>query len=134
MDLSKLNVSALADAGITVQLRHPADGTKLENDKGESMTVTVAGSDSALFKGELKARIRQANLNKKRKDDIDIDEMEKRGVELIAKCTLSWSGLQLDGKDMPFSYAAAVKLYSEHQWIKEQVDAAMADRSELFKA
>lgn len=134
MDLSKLNVTALADAGITVHLRHPATGEKLTNDKGEPMVVTVAGSDSALFKGELKARIRQANLNKKRKDDVDIEEIERRGVELIAKCTLSWSGLQMDGKDLPFSYQAAVKLYSEHSWIKEQVDAAMADRSELFKA
>lgn len=134
MDLSKLNVSALADAGITVQLRHPATSEKLENDKGEPMTITVAGSDSALFRGELKARIRQNSINKKRKDELDIEEMEKRGVELIAKCTLSWSGLQLDGKDLPFSYQAAVKLYGDHSWIKEQVDAAMADRSELFKA
>ena len=136
MDLSNLNVSALADAGITVQLRHPATGEKLFNDKKEPepMTIVVAGSDSALFRGELKARIRQANLNKKRKDDVDIEEIERRGVELIAKCTLSWSGLQLDGKDLPFSYQAAVKLYGEHSWIKEQVDAAMADRSELFKA
>lgn len=134
MDLSKLNVSALADAGVTVQLRHPATGEKLTNDKGEAMTIVVAGSDSALFRGELKSRIRQANLNKKRKDELDIDDIEKRGVELISKCTLSWSGLQMDGKDLPFSYQAAVKLYSEHGWIKEQVDAAMADRTELFKA
>lgn len=134
MDLSKLNVSALADAGITVQLRHPATGEKLVNDKDEPMTITVAGSDSALFRGELKARIRQNSLNKKRKDELDLEEMERRGVELIAKCTLSWSGLQLDNKDLQFSYKAAVDLYSQHSWIKEQVDAAMADRSELFKA
>lgn len=134
MDLSKLNTVALADTGIAVELRHPGTGEKLKNDKGDLMVITVAGSDSALFKGELKTRIRQAQLNKKRKDEVDIDEVEKRGVDLLAKCTLSWSGLQLDGKDYPHSHANAAKLYADYPWIKEQVDAAMADRSNLFLA
>jgi len=65
---------------------------------------------------------------------VDLEEMEKRGAELLAKCTLSWSGIQEDGKALPFSVSAAQSLYLKYPWIKEQVDAACSDRSELFKA
>ena len=135
MDLSNLDTVALADKGIVVELRHPADGSKLENDKGQPMTITVVGSDSAIYKGELKARVRQVSMNKKRKDEpLDLDDMEKKGATLLAKCTLGWSGLQMGGKDLAFSHQAAVDLYTSYPWIKEQVDAVVADRANLFLA
>ena len=134
MDLSNLDVVALAEQGVTVELKHPATGESLTNDKGDKMIVVVAGSDSKIFKSEVNARVKQNMLKKSKKDDVDIEGMEKRGAELLAKCTLSWSGIQEAGKDVAFSVAAAQSLYLKYPWIKEQVDAACGDRAELFKA
>jgi hypothetical protein len=134
MDLSNLDVVALAEKGVTVELKHPATGETLANDKGDKMIVVVAGSDSKIFKAEVNARVKQSMLKKSKKDDVDIEGMEKRGAELLAKCTLSWSGIQEAGKDVPFSIAAAQSLFLKYPWIKEQVDAACGDRAELFKA
>lgn len=134
MDLSNLDVVSLAEKGVTVELKHPATGETLVNDKDEPMAIVVAGSDSKVFKAEIRARVKQNMLKKSKKDDVDLEEMEKRGAELLAKCTLSWSGIQEDGKALPFSVAAAQSLYLKYPWVKEQVDAACSDRSELFKA
>jgi hypothetical protein len=134
MDLSNLDVVALAEQGVTVELKHPATGEVLTNDKGDKMVVVVAGSDSKIFKAEVNARVKQNMLKKSKKDDVDIEGMEKRGAELLAKCTLSWSGIQRGGKDVAFSVAAAQEIYLQFPWIKEQVDAACGDRAELFKA
>jgi hypothetical protein len=134
MDLSNLDVVALAEQGVTVELKHPATGEVLTNDKGDKMLVVVAGSDSKIFKAEVNARVKQNMLKKSKKDDVDLEAMEKRGAELLAKCTLSWSGIQRGGKDVAFSVAAAQEIYLQFPWIKEQVDAACGDRAELFKS
>ena len=134
MDLSNLDVVAFAEQGVTVELKHPATGELLVNDKDEPMVIVVAGSDSKLFKSVIGARIKQNALKKGKKDEIDLEEMEKRGAETLAKCTLSWSGIQEGEKALPFSVASAQALYIKYPWIKEQVDAACGDRSALFKA
>lgn len=136
MDLSNIKLRTLADNGIDVHIYHPGTKEPLYDDKENPMIIRVAGSDSAIFKTALNARIRQAALNKKKKEDVNIEDMERKGAELIAKATLGWQNIQFDGKHLPFSYQAALNLYSdpEWSWIKDQLDAAMADRSELFKA
>jgi len=134
MDLSKLDVVSLAAAGIDVELTHPGTGELLFNDKKEQMIIKVVGSDAKSFQSEVDARVTKAVMNAKGKQrPTPADARAKASAEILAKATLSWVGIQDDGKALPFSVAAAESLYLKYPWIKEQVDAACADRSQLFK-
>jgi phage/plasmid-associated DNA primase len=62
---------------------------------------------------------------------IDFD-LKDESVELLAKCTKGWSGITESGKEVPFSYENAVKLYTKYLWLREQIDRFMADRSNFL--
>lgn len=142
MDLSNLDLTVLADKGFQVQLLHPGFLTPLENDKGEPMIITVIGSDSTTWEAEIDAITAKNLMDSKRKGALAaqkaaieaVKDLKKRGVELMAKSTVGWSNLQLDGKDFPFSYNNAITLYTKHKWVKEQIDAEVGNRENLFKS
>ena len=62
------------------------------------------------------------------------EEVEQDGLELLAKCTRSWSGVVIDGKDVEFSHSNALMVYERFPWIKEQVDTAIGDRANFIKS
>lgn len=129
MDLSALKISA---AGAEMPVLHPVTGDALTNDKGDAMTITLVGTDSVEFKSIVRDRLRKQPASKAKQ--VDLEEAEQRGIELLAKITQGWSGIQFEGKPLAFSYENAVKLYSELPWLKEQVDKFVADRSNFIKS
>lgn len=122
MDLSLLQA---ADTAV-VLLRHP-----VSNESLDGVSVTVHGHDSAVFRNAVKERQRAA-LAKKSGDKLDIDEAEKRSIELLATCIVGWAGIQEDGKDVAYSKESAKYILMKYHWIREQIDAAIADRSNFF--
>jgi hypothetical protein len=46
MDLSKIDLTAAADKGITTELANPVTGEPLEDEGGKRITIKVLGRDS----------------------------------------------------------------------------------------
>ncbi|KMO28172.1 hypothetical protein, partial [Methylobacterium aquaticum] len=59
----------------------------------------------------------------------DEDFVTRETVELLAHCTFGWSGIVCDRQPVEFSAEAAKHLYSRFPWMREQADAACANRN-----
>ena len=121
MDL--LNLLPSDNAAIT--LKHPVSKSELEG-----MTISVSGHDSATFKNAIKERAK-AQMSRK-SADVDFIANDKEAVELLAKCTTGWTGITEGGKELPFSLANAIYIYTKYNWIREQIDNAIGDRANFF--
>lgn len=132
MDLLELDLTKSADAGATLEIRHPISDEVLTDKKGNPVTVTLLGSESSAFMNEMKARARK-QMGKKVKQP-SIEDTIRDSAEVLAACTVSWSGMTEGGEDLPCDKATATRLYIKYTWLRQQVDEFIADRENFFKA
>lgn len=121
-DLKNLFTKDLAANGVEMKIRHPADGSIIKGEDGKPWVVTVIGTDSDKWK-EL-----QANIGKKRNQDIDDRATEK----LLAGLIVGWRGLVLEGEQLKFTPQAAIKLLIDYPWIRDQINLFANDRTNFL--
>jgi len=134
MDLSKINIEQMAEAGADMELVHPvSDETMLQDDKSP-ITIKLLGTDSKAYRNKNRdfQRKRIAKMTKSRSKTIDYTVSDEDACELLAECTIGWSGIVVKGKPVEFSKEAAESLYLEFSWIREQVDVFIGDRANFF--
>lgn len=132
MDLLNLDVVRMANEGTVLELLHPATGEALTDEKGKepkAFFLRLLGSDSDTFRSTLKRRA-ERNQSKKNKK-VDLDEVELRAAELLAKCTTEIYLIE-DGKPVVYSRSEMTRVYLKYPWIREQAEEHMADRSVLM--
>jgi hypothetical protein len=132
MDLATLDTVKGAGEGAVMEVLHPGDGTVLKDDNGQPITITLMGADSEKAKKRQRMEINK-RLKNGRNSKITAEEMEENGVNLLALCTLSWSGIKLDGRLLECSTENAAMVYQRSPWLKEQVDTFVGDRSNFLK-
>lgn len=118
-------LSLLPSDNAAIQLKHPVSKADLDG-----MTISVSGHDSATFKNAIKERAK-AQMSRKT-TDVDFTANDKEAVELLAKCTTGWTGITEGGKELQFTVANAIYIYTKYNWIREQIDAAIGDRANFF--
>ena len=131
-DLSILDTVAGANAGFDVQIYHPSNNENL------GITIHVIGRDSDEFKRVLwaqsKKRIAKMQKSGNRPGLFYPEDSERDGLELLAACTKSWSGVIVKGKTLECTPDNVIMVYEQFPWIREQVDAAIGDRANFIKA
>ena len=99
MALNSLNTRSAADAGIDIDLFHPASGEPL------GIVITMKGSDSQEYiDAERKIATRQKDLAKRTKDfaaGLDYDLQQAALVEKMAACFVGWKEKLEDGGFKP---------------------------------
>lgn len=105
-----------------LELVHPVSGDKL------GVKLTVVGKDSKEF---LKAA--EALAKQKAKDDVSFEDMLKTSADFVAALVTGWSSDEFFGG--PFSREALIALLSNpaYAWLKEQLEAFVADRKNFFR-
>lgn len=131
MDLSKLDVVASADNGATLVVQHPITREDLLDSKGQPVTITLLGSDSSVLRNEMKARAKR-QLDKRIKPDLD--DAIKASSEMLAVCTIGWSGIEDGGVALQCDKATITQTYMKYPWLREQVDAFVSDRENFYSA
>lgn len=135
MDLSKFNMSVMAERGADLELEHPATGETLMQDDGETpVTITLLGQDSKAWRNKNREyqQKRIAALAKRRKKTIDYTVSDEDACEMLAECTIGWAGIEEEGETLEFSKDAAFDLYMKYPWIREQCDEFIGDRANFF--
>jgi hypothetical protein len=131
MDLAIFDLEGDAEAGTTFQLANPRNGQLLSHEDGSPITISIKGTDSPTFTA--KAREQAARRRDMGRSgvapEIDEDFVTRETVELLAHCTFGWSGIVCDRQPVEFSAEAAKHLYSRFPWMREQADAACANRN-----
>jgi ribosomal protein L37E len=162
MDLSKLDLSKLADDGTVMPLLHPIEGEVL-TDKEEVFDVEVKkikesklsdakvkaaiealpepkdfyfkllGSDSDIYRNALKRQLEKASGSKKGKSNkIDLDDAVLKLSERCARCVTECYFIE-NGEVVKCGFEEMVRVFIKYSWIREQVDAHISDRSTLMK-
>lgn len=124
MDISQFDTSTLAETGVEYVVLNPVD------DKPTDIKMRLAGTDSSFYRNAIAAQARKQT--DKKRAQIDLDEVEQNTCDILASCTLGWSGLMENGKELKYSTLAAVDLYKKHKWLRIQVDRFIGDRSNFF--
>lgn len=119
MDLQGLNTKERAAQGIDIVIREPAAPFAKTD-----ITIRVLGRDSSEYQNALRGVL-------KRQFGTEPDG-EGGAIEVLAAVTLGWENVAYEGKAVEYSADNVGWLYREFPWIREQVEAAVKDRSRFF--
>lgn len=128
MDLASLDLTKASNDGAWITLKHPATGEEL------SGRIKIVGKDSTKFT-QLSEEFKRKTLDDMKSNKTMAQRMEnaqEQSDAILVACTLDWDGMMLDGKDLPFTEANVKMVYSRFNWIKEQIDVAIADRANFL--
>lgn len=128
MDLASLDLTKASNDGAWITLKHPATGEEL------SGKIKVVGKDSTKFI-QLSEEFRRKTLEDMKSTKTMAQRMEsaqEQSDAVLVACTIDWEGMMLDGKDLPFTEANVKMIYKRFNWIKEQIDVAIADRANFL--
>ena len=128
MDLAQFDLKEAANSGISVDIAHPITGETLEDDKGKSISIKILGRDSAKWQ-QAQKRNAAKNANKYRNGKVPDAEVERQVRDLLAECTVSWSGIVYNEEVLKCSKENALMIYEKRSWIAEQMLEAAADRA-----
>lgn len=129
VDLASLDTSG--DHGYEFQVLDP-NGEKLD------FFVEVVGADSDLYQSTFRAWQRRAANKMKRNRNAnpiaDPEEVEANALELLGTVTRKWRGdVKVDGQPLPpCSPDSVAKLCKRLKWLREQIDAAVHERSNFL--
>lgn len=131
-DLATLDTAALCDLGAELELRHPGTNAPL------GVYLTLAGLDSQSWRKAVSSLAEQRLAGRSRSHaptrlpDFPVDPHES-GIEILARCTLSWRHVQVDGKSLSCTLENARMLYRRFPWIFEQADRFASDRASYLR-
>lgn len=135
-DIASIDFSKVCEDGATLILRHPFTGEVLTNSEGKEMTITVIGESAPSFK-QVMFKLQNARMAKMRratKDQIiTAEELFSEDIELLAQTTKGWANLEMNGKPLEFSVAAARDLYGKIDEIRRQVKEFQSDQRNFLK-
>lgn len=125
-----------ADERSVLEVKHPATGLPLVMDGENPVRITLVGMDSERYRSSVRAR-----TNKRLKaaadtvrSQVSAEMLESEALDLLAACTMGWTGIYVKGEAFAFSAENARQLYSRLPWLREQVDGFIADRANFLKA
>lgn len=125
MDLKFLDAIGAAEKGLTFNI---LDGYDNETD----ITISVVGVGSRAYKeAKRKMDAKTKNAAKVRKV-LSEEETEQMYAELAAACTTGWNNIEQDGKAVPFSYEAAVEVYTKYPFVSTQVVRAIGNLEDMM--
>lgn len=123
MDIRRFDSITQAEAGVAMKLVDPV--TKADT----GATITLYGADSAIQK---QARKEIEAKNKALGRALTPEEIENDTLELLARCTKGWDGLDEGGEPIPFSQAKAKELYKAYPELADQVSRFVFTRVNFF--
>ena len=122
IDFGTFDLAAQAASGYPYHVRDPL-GVPMEYD-GQPSIITLAGSDSAIYKNG------QRDLARNNTDtSLDRDAL---AIEMLVICTLGWRGIIWNGEPLGFTSENARMLYSKHEWLREDCAGVILDRANFL--
>lgn len=124
MDLALFQFSDTAEMAV----RSPVDGLPLKTSDDKPVMITFSGRDSVLYR-KMVDDIREDRLGNR--DNMTPDE---RLSDMLARMTVSWSGIVFEGRELPCDFEHAFSLYKKTPWLREQAEPFFNLRRNFTKA
>ncbi len=125
-DLTLLDTAAKAEEGAVLDVRHPSTRETLD------IKITLNGADSDTYRKASTELMRRAVRRHEKGGVLGKDDAVDDVVTILVACTVGWTGLAEDGKDIPFSRKDAKRLYVKYPWLREQVSTFIENRGNFI--
>lgn len=144
LDLSQLDTSKSADAGVAVEILHPVTRVPL------GVRILVFGTDSEIYRSHLRRRQNRTMERAKRGrgQAVTAEELENESTDLLVACTKGWESDVVENDEkktvaaIPFGAEGLLPSTPENvrriyahpgfRWLREQVDAEIGDRANFL--
>lgn len=137
MALAELFTKTTAESGVPIEIFHPKTNLSV------GVTIVVCGADSETYKKiqrkQLNRRMERSARNRNRQLQLSAEELETEALDILVACTKDWSEkgqptIEFNpGELLPCTPENARRLYTEYEWIKEQIDQAIGDRTNFLQ-
>lgn len=131
MDLSDLNFNEGANQGSFMQLVDPRTQVPLTTEEGQKIGITFLGYDSDLAR-KIRRKMMNDGLNRKRGLKVTAEEVESRSIDQLASLAMSWENITENGEPLEFSKDELIRLLGKYEWIRDQADEFVGDRSNFL--
>lgn len=121
MELGDICTREAHEKGAEVNIAHPVTEEKTD------FFITVLGPDSRAWRKARKIALSELYSAKSTGSEYDFE------VEMLAAATISWRGLESDGKPVEFSQEKCKKLYVDSPTTLDQVNAFIGDAQNFIK-
>lgn len=126
MDFKKFDVINAAETGFTYILK---DFDGIDQDA----SVDVVGIGSRIHKQAMKKIEDQEGIFAKRGKTMPTEQSDELYIEMLAKCTKGWKGIEEDGKVVEFSFENAIRMYTDYPFLRNQVLQATHDLKSMLE-
>lgn len=106
------------------QLAHPITDEPLENAKGQPMMVEIYGKHTSVYKNAINKLLKSSQKNKK---SADLQDAQKRGLDLLCDCVAGFKNLEIETENGPLDPNDVRGVLEGAFWIKDQIDSAIVD-------
>ena len=121
MELSGLNLAAMAEEGYDLQLVHPATHEKLDG------VIRIRGDKSKVVQSYVRKLVNEqlkkerVQKGKNQEPVLNLEEIEDRNVESAVVRIISWKNITKDGQEVPFTKENATQILKDYDWIRSQI-------------
>lgn len=121
MELSGLNLAAMAEEGYDLQLTHPVTHEKLDG------VVRIRGDKSKVVQAYARKRFNElqkrerVQKGKNQDTSLNIEELEDMNIESAVIRVISWKNIKKDGQELPFTKENATQVFKDYDWIRAQI-------------
>lgn len=136
-DLAALDTRSSCNAGIDVDIMHPAKRVPL------GIIMHVIGMDGDVYRKSLReVQVRRLNGARHTPPSEALDAGEADRIEVLSRCIVSWRSLEKDvwtatvkfnGRDYECNAENAAMLMTQLPWLREQIILAVEDRANFLK-
>lgn len=130
-DLDALDTKTPSENGVDMPLKDLA-GVQMKDKDGKAVSICLKGPDSDTYRRMTRAQIRKRfdRNGEKLDDDAEAESNENDAIEIMAACTVRWSGINdKAGAAIPCNPKNAVELYKRYPTIRDQVDMFVSARA-----
>lgn len=109
--------------GMDMIVRHPISDQPLVDENGDPWTIRLESSYSDRYEKAMHA-VQNRRLKKSGRGGrirLTAQDLEEGTLECLIAATLGWNGIALSGEKLDFTPKNVRWVYSEHQWLREQI-------------
>jgi hypothetical protein len=139
-DLDAIDTKSRSEAGVAMTVKK-LDGSPLLNSRGGFVQIMLRGPDSTIYSQLVRAQVKKRMARSGIPTEEQSLEDEADLIDLLASCTVGWSGVLKKPSDdeaeagaVTFSADACRDLYRAFPVIRDQVDAFIANRANFTLA
>ena len=119
--------------GEWLEVLHPVTGQVIRDSEDVALQICLLGKDSKQYRKAQRSITERRMKSRSKASRMNAEAIEIEAIDVLVACVTDWKGLGSDGVELVCNPANARKVFTEHLWLREQVDEFVDDRGNFMK-